>query len=285
MFHAQSDALRSASLGRQVGAAVTTPDGEVLATGTNEVPRAGGGLYWCDQTPDQRDHVLGYDPSDRLRRRLFADVLQRLRDNGWLSRSKTDTDVDTLVEEALSGKPNPLMKGAQLMNILEFGRPVHAEMAALMTAARRGIAVDGCAMYATTFPCHECARHIVASGIRKVVYIEPYPKSLVPELYPDSIAVEENVRDGSRVDFRAFVGIAPKRYFDSFSMVKRKHPDGTIVRWDGATATPRMRIGSPTTGYLTREQNATLDIQRLLKEKGLTEQRRTPRRRRPQRRR
>ncbi|MDN3612645.1 hypothetical protein QWZ16_23945 [Vibrio ostreicida] len=26
------------------------------------------------------------------------------------------------------------------------------------------------------FPCHNCAKHIVASGIKRVVYVEPYPK-------------------------------------------------------------------------------------------------------------
>ena len=70
-----------------------------------------------------------------------------------------------------------------LDDLLEFGRMVHAEMAALMDAARRGISVKGCLMYVTTFPCHMCARHIIAAGIQKVIYIEPYPKSKVGELY------------------------------------------------------------------------------------------------------
>jgi deoxycytidylate deaminase len=29
-----------------------------------------------------------------------------------------------------------------------------------------------------SFPCHMCARHIIATGLREVVYIEPYPKSV-----------------------------------------------------------------------------------------------------------
>jgi hypothetical protein len=44
MFHAQAAALRSAALGRQVGATITSEDGDIVAVGTNEVPRAGGGL-------------------------------------------------------------------------------------------------------------------------------------------------------------------------------------------------------------------------------------------------
>lgn len=55
---------------------------------------------------------------------------------------------------------------------------MHAEMFAITDAARRGLSVRDATLYCTTFPCHMCARHIIASGIRKVVYIEPYPKSM-----------------------------------------------------------------------------------------------------------
>ncbi|MBF0311572.1 MAG: hypothetical protein HQL56_18830, partial [Magnetococcales bacterium] len=45
MFHADGARMRSACLSRQVGAALTDRHGNVIATGTNEVPRAGGGTY------------------------------------------------------------------------------------------------------------------------------------------------------------------------------------------------------------------------------------------------
>src|SRR5690606_1325277 len=46
MFLAFGAALRSADLSRQVGAVVVSQTGEVIATGANDVPRCGGGLYW-----------------------------------------------------------------------------------------------------------------------------------------------------------------------------------------------------------------------------------------------
>jgi cytidine deaminase len=46
MFHAQGAALRSADAGRQVGAAIMTCDGDVLALGSNEVAKPLGGQYW-----------------------------------------------------------------------------------------------------------------------------------------------------------------------------------------------------------------------------------------------
>ena len=36
-------------------------------------------------------------------------------------------------------------------------------------------------MYMTTFPCHNCAKHIIASGIINVYYIEPYAESEILE--------------------------------------------------------------------------------------------------------
>lgn len=42
-------------------------------------------------------------------------------------------------------------------------------------------------LYSTTYPCHGCAKHIVAAGISEVVYYEPYPKSRALALHDDSI--------------------------------------------------------------------------------------------------
>jgi deoxycytidylate deaminase len=189
MFHAQASALRSSSLQRQVGAVVATQEGDIISVGTNEVPKAGGGLYWNGDEPDNRDFILGYEISDKLKRRMLSDVLQRLKNGGWLSQDKSQNDIESLAIEATK----TIMKNAQLMSIIEFGRCVHAEMAALIDAARRGVSIKECVLFTTTFPCHDCARHIIASGIKKVVYIEPYPKSLASELYPDSITIEGDI--------------------------------------------------------------------------------------------
>jgi cytidine deaminase len=123
---------------------------------------------------------------------------------------------------------------------------VHAEMSAITDAARRGLSVLDATLYCTTFPCHMCARHIIASGIKHVVYIEPYPKSLAKELYRKSIQVDFDVEaDSDAVVFRPFVGISPNRYLDFFSMPKRKDDQGHTLDWSSETAQPRVeRIGT-----------------------------------------
>lgn len=127
-----------------------------------------------------------------------------------------------------------------MFNVIGYSRAVHAETAALLEAGRRGVSVKDAIVYVTTFPCHECARHICA-GIREVVYIEPYPKSLALEQYPDSIMVESRPINQrriknklNRVTFRPFVGVAPRKYLQLFSVDKgeRKNKDGTVKKWD-----------------------------------------------------
>ena len=48
----------------------------------------------------------------------------------------------------------------------------HAERNAIYHAARHGTSIEGCSLYVTTFPCADCARAIIQSGISCL--IAPY---------------------------------------------------------------------------------------------------------------
>jgi cytidine deaminase len=254
--------MRSAALGRSVGAAILSPAGDVIAVGSNEVPCFGGGQYWPGDQPDGRTFVAGHDSSDRIRRDLFADLIRRLYlDRVWAKGSSNAADrravdrvldgqdLESIVNKALT---SDTIGKARLLDVIEYGREVHAEMAAITDAAKRGVSIKGCVLYCTTFPCHECARLIVSAGIKRVVYIEPYPKSRVSELYEDSIGLADRRTElGNRVRFEPFVGISPRRYFDLFSSVPRKAADfpgaaqdysGKIANWSIATAALRDTI-------------------------------------------
>lgn len=65
---------------------------------------------------------------------------------------------------------NALYKGVHI----DYSTTIHAEAAAIGLAARRGICLEGLKIFVTTFPCPTCAKLIVASGIRQVVYVEGY---------------------------------------------------------------------------------------------------------------
>lgn len=172
MFFAQASAFRSLDLSRQVGAAITDSDGSVLSTGCNEVPKFGGGLYWGEDDSLARDFELGNDSNVKIKSEIVEDVLSRLRDKGWLSGSAKKLSQKDLAEAALfSG--DGFLKNSLLFDVIEFGRAVHAEAASITEAARRGIEISGAKLFCTTFPCHICARHITASGLSEVIFIEP----------------------------------------------------------------------------------------------------------------
>ena len=52
---------------------------------------------------------------------------------------------------------------------------IHAEQNAVIQAAKLGISIDGATLYCTHQPCSVCAKIIVNSGIRRVVYEQGYP--------------------------------------------------------------------------------------------------------------
>lgn len=51
---------------------------------------------------------------------------------------------------------------------------IHAEQNAIIFAARHGISTEGCTMYTTIEPCHQCVKLMIAAGITRVVYSEGY---------------------------------------------------------------------------------------------------------------
>jgi deoxycytidylate deaminase len=135
-------------------------------------------------------------------------------------------DETALNKDVSAEKIEKYLATTDIRNLIEYCRSVHAEMDALLSVARTGRnGLKGATMYVTTFPCHNCARHIVASGISKVIYIEPYPKSLALELHNDTISTDE--RDfGKRVVCLQYQGFAPKRLIDFLATGLNENPVG-----------------------------------------------------------
>ena len=222
-----------------------SPAGDVVAIGTNDVPIAGGGLCWPGAN-DHRDHKLGYDTNEQQRKEIVEEVLSALVPDG--------TEI-----EAWKRRGWALLKDAAVMDITEYGRAVHAEMEALLSCARSGISAKGGTLFSTTFPCHNCAKHIIAAGIQRVVYVEPYPKSKAAAMYPESIKLGGAALTGS-VLFEPFQGLGPRRFFDLFSIglssgypIKRKQ-DGKKRPWKPGTT--EIRVPMLPNSYIVREQQA-----------------------------
>jgi deoxycytidylate deaminase len=258
MVLAATAAMRSLDLSRQVGASILTPTKEVIGLGANEVPAPGGGQYWGDPA-DVRDYVLQYDSNDMMKREILEEILSKT-DPEWQAKD-AEQRVERLTEVSR------LLEDARVMNLTEFGRAVHAEMEAMLSASRVGVSPKGCSLYTTTFPCHNCAKHIIDVGIDCVVYIEPYPRSLAGRLHEDGIAlVEEEPDTEGKVRFVPFLGIAPRLYDRVFSCVtqeglrlSRKDRHGVFK------PNPLgLRVKESSLSYLDRETEAALAAQLVL---------------------
>ncbi|MER9937550.1 anti-phage dCTP deaminase [Mesorhizobium sp. M0088] len=256
MYAAAAASLRSIDLSRQVGAAIFSPEAEVLTMGCNEVPKAFGGTYWEGEVyQTHRDFEEGLDANQLRKTVIIKDILERLDKEGFLLKKyKKDLDSGRLIESLIK---HEAIKESKLMDIIEFGRIIHAEMSAITDAARTGKSVKDATMFVTTFPCHMCAKHIVSSGINRVVFLEPYPKSYAQKLHYDSITFEKG-ESHQKVLFEPFLGISPRRYRDIFEKGKRKDGEGKSMDWyEGA---PMPRIEDRTASYIENEDEASLPI-------------------------
>lgn len=272
MFMAQAAAFRSSDLSRQVGAVLTNRNGDIIASGANDAPTLGGS-YWPEDAGRLEgpasgagpDYLRGYDSNERERNKILASIIESL------VPAEASTNIrNSHQRSALVKKYKDQLRPSGIFDLTEFGRAVHAEMAALMSCMRSGVSPMGGVLYCTTFPCHNCAKHIIAAGISRVVYIEPYPKSKAKQLFSDSLRLpdediaDENPRDAAQVRLVPFEGIGPRRFADLFSLSlgsgraivrKERDADGTRVDWErGRDSMPRLPLDPRS--YLEREETA-----------------------------
>lgn len=151
-----------------------------------------------------------------------------------LSRDQVNVDADSVARDMLDG---PLQSSA-IGSLTEFQVPVHAEMSALLSAAKAGRPLTDAHMYVTAYPCHGCAKHVLRVGV-ELTYLEPYPKSLAEAMYGKDVS-----------DFAAYTGIAPRRFTQLFTGTQdRKGPDGNRQSWNDSDRASAMPVVSP---YITQ---------------------------------
>ena len=74
---------------------------------------------------------------------------------------------------------------------------VHAELNAILNA--KGKDLTGCSIYVALFPCNECAKAIIQSGIKEVVYLsDKYANT-------DSVKASKKMFNASNVQLRQLI--------------------------------------------------------------------------------
>ena len=75
---------------------------------------------------------------------------------------------------------------------------IHAEMNAIIWAARKGISIEGGTIYVTLEPCSECSKNLIASGIKRIVYKKSYEHTnsmVVSKFLSDNDVQIEQLKD------------------------------------------------------------------------------------------
>ncbi|MCX7046298.1 MAG: deaminase [Candidatus Sumerlaeota bacterium] len=175
MAMAYAISQRSSCSKRKVGAIIVDEIGNVISSGYNEVP--------MNERPCKDEWSKCY--RDHLCEEFFNDLLNNV--------------------------PEIACKGAQLrlafrkkFKILDYCRALHAEENAIINLAKNGrsVPLNECTLYTTTYPCRLCANKIAGVGIRKIVYLEPYPQEDARDILASAGVTDE-----------LFEGVTYKAYF------------------------------------------------------------------------
>jgi dCMP deaminase len=135
----------------------------------------------------------GGDNMRVTRDEYYLAVLEAVRQRSTCDRGKSGAIIvknGRLISTGYVGAPVGMPHCDDAGHIMEFRgedsfemweskhciRTVHAELNAILQAARFGISIEGGVMYCTMTPCYECAKAIVNVGIAKVVAVFLYQR-------------------------------------------------------------------------------------------------------------
>ncbi|NLK65466.1 MAG: dCMP deaminase family protein [Tissierellia bacterium] len=86
-----------------------------------------------------------------------------------------DSETNRILSVGYNGLPKncsddeyPWMKEGETLET-KYPYVVHAELNAILN--NRGAILEGSKLYTTLFPCNECAKAIIQSGIKEIVYL------------------------------------------------------------------------------------------------------------------
>ena len=88
---------------------------------------------------------------------------------------------------------NGFLPGAEHKSVIRDNHEqatVHAEQNAICDCAKRGVSTLNCTAYVTHYPCIICTRLLLASGIKKIKYIEDYKNDKLVKHFCDQKKVD-----------------------------------------------------------------------------------------------
>ena len=98
-------------------------------------------------------------------------------ENSYCTRRKVGALIvkdKMIISDGYNGTPSGFENVCELDNGTTKPYVLHAEANAITKIAKSGNNSDGATLSVTASPCLECSKLIIQSGIRRVVYSEPY---------------------------------------------------------------------------------------------------------------
>lgn len=169
---------------RKVGA-VIAKDGRIISVGYNGLPsryKVLVNMFECDKCEK------GFIKTEDENGNTVTDICPKCNGTGWIKEYKDvcEDEYKACPEcgsvlfskfddvEYICNECNKFFSEPKTVYTTRHEYVIHAEANAILFAAKNGIPTQDCTLYVTTAPCSECAKMIIQSGIKRVVYMDEY---------------------------------------------------------------------------------------------------------------
>ena len=126
--------------------------------------------------------------------KTFINIAKEIGSLSYCTRSKVGAVLvkdGNVISFGYNGTPAGMDNSCEENNVTK-DEVIHAEMNAILKAAKSGNAVDGSTLYLSLSPCKICCKLIIQSGIKRVVYLEEYRDLSPIEFLSKFIEVEKH---------------------------------------------------------------------------------------------
>lgn len=108
---------------------------------------------------------------------LYMDMAKRVAEMSYAKRNKVGSVLEKdgrIISMGWNGTPSGLDNTCEDSNNVTKPEVIHAEMNLIAKLAKSHDSGEGSVMYVTLSPCVQCAKLIIQSGIKTVIYDTPY---------------------------------------------------------------------------------------------------------------
>jgi dCMP deaminase len=125
--------------------------------------------------------------------KVFINIAKEVSQLSHCVRSKVGAVLvrdGNIISFGYNGTPSGMDNHCE-ENGITLNHVIHAEVNAVLKAAKTGNSVDGSTLYLTLSPCLDCSKVILQSGIKRVVYLTKYRNSEGIDFLNQFIQVEQ----------------------------------------------------------------------------------------------